>query len=87
MLQALVLAGIGLWLSRGRVRAGLALLLGGPVVALLVASATVGYNARYVVPLEGPLIAAGAIGLWVILDQVRGRHDHGAGSSRRPAPG
>jgi ABC-type iron transport system FetAB permease component len=77
MLQAFALAGFGIWLARGRVRAGLVLLLGGPLVALLIASATVSYNARYVIPLEGPLIASGAVGLWVIVDRLRERRANG----------
>jgi hypothetical protein len=73
MLEAVALAGIGIWLARGRVRAGLVLLLGGPLVALAIASATVSYNARYVIPLEGLLIASGAVGLWLIVDRLRER--------------
>jgi 4-amino-4-deoxy-L-arabinose transferase-like glycosyltransferase len=81
MLQAVALAGFGIWLARGRVRAGLVLLLGGPLVALLIASATVSYNARYVIPLEGPLIASGAVGLWVIVDRLRERRANGTSAT------
>jgi hypothetical protein len=71
LLIATVASGVGLWLARGRVRAAIALLAGAPLWALLFASATVGYNARYVIPVEGALVAAGAVGLWVIVDRVR----------------
>ena len=83
MLQALILGALGIWLGRGRVRAALALLLGAAVLGLAIPSATVSYNARYAVPLAGPLIAAGAIGLWLLLARLPGRP--GAEHETRPA--
>jgi ABC-type iron transport system FetAB permease component len=53
-------------------------------VALLIASATVSYNARYVIPVEGPLIASGAVGLWLIVDRLRERRD--APGTPAPSP-
>jgi 4-amino-4-deoxy-L-arabinose transferase-like glycosyltransferase len=67
MLQALILGAVGIWLARSRTRAAIVLLLGAAVLGLAIPSATVSYNARYATPLTGPLLAAGAIGLWVIL--------------------
>ena len=83
MLQALILGALGIWLGRGRVRAALALLLGAAVLGLAIPSATVSYNARYAVPFAGPLIAAGAIGLWLLLARLPGRP--GAEHETRPA--
>lgn len=65
LLVAVVLALIGLELARGRLRTGLWLLLGMGLLLLIVPSATAIYNARYAVPASGPLVAAGAIGLWL----------------------
>lgn len=70
LLQAAILAAVGLWLSPGRVRAPLALLLGAALLGLAIPSATISYNARYAVPFAGPLIAAGGVGLWVVLSRL-----------------
>jgi hypothetical protein len=70
MLQALVLGIVGIWLGRGRVRAAVTLLLGVAVLGLAIPSATVSYNARYATPFAGPLLAAGAIGLWLAIRRV-----------------
>jgi hypothetical protein len=77
MFQAAVLAVLGIWLAAGRVRAALVLLLGVSLVLLVVPSAVATYNARYAIPIGGPLAAAGAIGLWVCLARLVGS---------RPAP-
>ncbi len=66
--QAALLALLGLWAARGRPRAGI-VLLGGSALVLLAATATATYAARYAVPVAGPLIAAGAIGLWALLQR------------------
>ncbi len=66
--QAALLALLGLWAARGRPRAGI-VLLGGSALVLLAATATAAYAARYAVPVAGPLIAAGAIGLWALLQR------------------
>jgi hypothetical protein len=71
LLVALVLAVAGLVLARGKVLAGLVLLLGTSLLAMLVPVATAIYSARYAIPVSGPLIAAGAIGAWLIA--TRGR--------------
>ena len=73
MLEALILGAVGIVLARGRTRAAVALLLGAAVLGLAIPSATVSYNARYAVPLAGPLFAAGAIGLWLVLARLRDR--------------
>jgi hypothetical protein len=75
MLQAVILAGFGIWFARGRVRAGLILLVGAGLLLLLVSAAVVGYNARFAIPAGGPLIAAGVVGLWVILRRMLERRD------------
>lgn len=77
MFQAAVLAALGIWLGAGRVRTTLVLLLGATLVLLVVPSALATYNARYAIPIGGPLAAAGAIGLWVCLARLGGS---------RPAP-
>jgi hypothetical protein len=75
MLQAMILAAFGIWFARGRVRAGLVLLLGAGLLLLVVSAAVVGYNARYAIPAGGPLTAAGAVGLWVIVRRMLERRD------------
>ena len=82
MLQAVVLAGFGIWFARGRVLAGLVLLLGAGLLLLVVSAAVVGYNARYAIPAGGPLIAAGAVGLWVLLRSMLERRDEARARSR-----
>lgn len=72
LFQAVVLACLGVVFARGRVRAGI-LLLGGAGVLLLAVAATNTYNARYAIPINGPLLAAGALGLWVLLERYRAR--------------
>jgi hypothetical protein len=73
MLQAVILGALGIAFARGRVRAALVLLLGSSLVLLVFAAAITTYNARYTIPIGGPLIAAGAIGLWVCLSRFGGR--------------
>lgn len=73
MLQAVPLGAIGAWLAPGRVRAAIVLLLGTSLLLLLTASAISTYNARYAIPIAGPLLGAGAIGLWVCLGRLSGR--------------
>jgi 4-amino-4-deoxy-L-arabinose transferase-like glycosyltransferase len=67
MILAVALAAAGIWLARGRVRAGLVLLLGAALLLLIIPSAIGTYNARYAIPMGGPVIAAGAIGLWLLI--------------------
>lgn len=90
LLLGVVLALIGLMLARGRNRAGLALLLGMGLLLLIVPSATAIYSARYAVPASGPMVAAGAIGLWLAVERLieARRRKSGARSQSSPeAPG
>lgn len=88
LLAALLLAIAGLVLGRGRVRAGVALLLGASLLAMLVPVVTAIYSARYAIPVSGPLVGAGAIGAWLIasplLDALRVRR-HPSDASGPPA--
>lgn len=70
LLQAALLAAVGFGFAGPRVRAAIALLAGSALV-LLVASATATYSARAGVPVGGPMMAAGALGLWVLLARYR----------------
>ncbi len=73
MLQAVIISGFGLWFSRGRVRAAIALLIGAGILMLLIPSITATYNARYAVPLGGAFAAATALSAWVLLDRYARR--------------
>jgi Dolichyl-phosphate-mannose-protein mannosyltransferase len=66
MMVALIAALGGAIFARGRQRSVLLLLIGGALLLLLVPSATASWNARYAVPAGGPLIAAGALGAWLL---------------------
>jgi len=79
------LAAFGIWFAAGRVRAGIALLLGAGLLLLVISAAVVGYNARYAIPAGGPLVASGAIGLWVILQRLFERRAAASGPVR-PGP-
>ncbi len=72
MLQAIILGALGVGLAVGRVRWALVLILGTSLILLLVPSAIGTYNVRYAIPIGGPVIAAGAIGLWVCIARLRG---------------
>jgi hypothetical protein len=62
-----LLAGIaGVVLGRGRVRWAVVLFLMIGFLLVLIPPLTAVYNFRYALPANGPLIAAGAIGLWLI---------------------
>jgi hypothetical protein len=77
-----LLAGIaGVVLGRGRVRWALVLFLVVGFLLVLIPPATAVYNFRYALPANGPLVAAGAIGLWLILERI-GAWRNG----RRPGP-
>lgn len=73
LLQGVILGVIGIVLSRGRVRWALVLLVGAGLSLLAVPSATATWSARYAIPADGPLVAAGAIGLWLIISRLRER--------------
>jgi 4-amino-4-deoxy-L-arabinose transferase-like glycosyltransferase len=66
MTAALLLGAAGLWLTEGRVRAGIALLLGMGLLLVVFPALIGGYAARYLVPAGGPMIAAGALGAWAV---------------------
>jgi hypothetical protein len=73
MTIALIAALGGAIFARGRQRAVLLLLLGAALLLLLVPSATASWNARYAVPAGGPLIAAGALGAWLLARRFAAR--------------
>jgi len=74
LLLSAILGGFGIWFSRGRVRAGLVLLLGTAMLLIVIPSATASFNARYAIPADGPFVAAGAIGLWAVVRRLLERH-------------
>jgi hypothetical protein len=84
MLQAAILGALGIWLGSGKARWALVLLLGTSLGLLLIPSAIGTYNARYSIPVGGPLIASGAIGLWVLIGRIR---DGGEAARSRLSPG
>jgi hypothetical protein len=67
---ALIAGVIGVALGNRRQRWGLVLLLGASLALLLLPSATASYNARYAIPIGGPLIAAGALGAWLLIRRL-----------------
>jgi hypothetical protein len=88
MLQGVILAALGIWFSSGRVRWALAFLLGVSLVLLAIPSAIGTYNARYAIPLGGPLVACGAIGAWVLIERIRdGGRRRGGDPAAPAAPG
>jgi hypothetical protein len=88
LLLATIVAIFGIRFSSGRIRAALVLLLGTAVLLIVIPSATAAWNARYVIPADGPFIAAGLVGLWVILGRMIERHGTGRepGESSVPTP-
>lgn len=82
MLQGIILGAVGIWFSAGRVRWALVLLLGASLVLLAIPSAIGTYNARYAIPLGGPLIACGVLGVWALIARIRG----GERPRREPGP-
>jgi hypothetical protein len=73
LLASLLLGIAGLLVSDRRQRWTLALLLGTSLVLLLVPPATVIWTSRYAVPVNGFVVAAGVIGLWLVVSRVRER--------------
>lgn len=71
MLAAAALGCFALPFAGGRIRAGLVLFLLTAVLLLMFPAAVAGYAARYSVPVGGPLLAAGAIGAWVLAGRLR----------------
>jgi hypothetical protein len=73
LLASVLLGAAGIALARARLRWGLVLLLGTALGVMVIAPATAIWSARYAVPVSGPIVAAAAIGLWLILARVRDR--------------
>jgi hypothetical protein len=73
LLASVLLGGIGIALARGRLRWGLVLLLGTALGMMVIAPATAIWSARYAVPASGPIVAAAAIGAWLLAGRLRDR--------------
>lgn len=73
LLIATLFAVIGVFLAKGRQRSGLVLLLGTSVLLLVIPPATAIWSSRYAIPAGGPLIAAGLLGLLLIINRRRDR--------------
>jgi hypothetical protein len=71
LLVSVLVGGTGIALARGRLRWGLVLVLGTALGVMVIAPATAIWSARYAVPVSGPIMAAAAIGLWLIVGRVR----------------
>lgn len=71
LLLSLGFALVGIVLARGRGRAGLILLTGISLLAMLVPVVTAIYSARYAIPVTGLLVGAGATGLGLTLQRTR----------------
>jgi hypothetical protein len=71
LLLCVLLGGAGIVLARGRLRWGLVLLLGTSLGMMLIAPATAIWSARYAVPAGGPIVAAAAIGAWLLVARLR----------------
>ena len=72
LLQFVLVALAGLIGGRGRGRAAIVLLLGTAGALLVIPPATAIYSARYAVPVDGLLAAAGALGAWALLGRRQG---------------
>jgi len=81
MLGALLAAGLGLPVGTSRSRRVQLLLLAAALALLVVPTATAAYAARYSLPAAGPLVGAGAIGVWQIAAWIRRRRE-----SSEPVP-
>ena len=72
LFQLLALGVVGLFLTSGRSRRGLILLLGTTIVLLVLPAATTAYSARYALPVEGLAAAAAALAGSAVLVRLRG---------------
>jgi hypothetical protein len=79
LFAGVILGLLGLGLGRGPVRAALALLIGVGLLLVIIPSVTAVYTFRYALPANGPLLAAGAIGLSLVAGNLVVRR-------RRPVP-
>jgi hypothetical protein len=68
-----LLSVLALTLARGRLRAGLVLMVGTSAALLVIPPATAVWGARYAVPVTGPLVGSAAIGVWLAIRRVRAR--------------
>ncbi|MFL5825733.1 MAG: hypothetical protein ACJ76V_04355 [Thermoleophilaceae bacterium] len=83
LLACLLLGVAGAVVTAGAVRWALVLLTASSFLLMLVPAATMVYHARYAVPSNGPLAAAGAIGLIALVQKAlawRTRLPHGPGT-------
>jgi hypothetical protein len=70
ILVCLIVAAAGLVAARGRVRAGLALVLGIALLLLIAPVATAIWSARYAIPADGFIVAAGVLGAWSVAERI-----------------
>jgi hypothetical protein len=78
-----VLALAGAALARGRLRAGLVLMVGTSAALLVIPPATAIWGARYAVPVTGPLVGSAAAGLWLVVERL-GRRGRAPDAGRSP---
>jgi hypothetical protein len=71
---AILLGIVGLVAGRGIPRSGVALLLGTALIQLIVPVATVIWSSRYAVPVNGPLVASAALGVWLAVRRFGPHH-------------
>ncbi len=71
LLLASVLSVIGLFVARAGARAGISLLFATSFAMLVFSVASTLYAARYAIPAQGLLVAAGALGAWQIVTRVQ----------------
>lgn len=73
LLVSVLLGLAGLVLAAGRLRWGIALLLFCSLAIMAIAPATAIWSSRYAIPADGPLVACGAIGAWLIWARLQRR--------------
>ena len=73
LLVCVLLGAAGIVLAGDRLRWGLVLLLGTALGMMVIAPATAIWSARYAVPASGPIVAAAAIGAWLLIGRLRAR--------------
>ena len=62
-------------MARGRLRWGVVLLLSSALAIMAIAPATAIWSSRYAIPADGPLVACGAIGAWLVYLRIARRGD------------
>jgi hypothetical protein len=80
---ALVAALAGLVVGRGRPRSMIGVFLIVGLLLVIIPPVTATYNFRYALPANGPLIAAGAVGVWLVITRMTAwlRHRRAAAHS------